>query len=120
MRIRIASVRRFKYTSTTYDFMEKYRIFLLFIILIPTPDFPYFYYMLGGNLGSLRYGDVSVMLCLFVRIAPVMRLYRVYLCTIIGVDISIWKAQGVYSYQTIRNKIQSECFLRVLFFILTP
>ena len=26
-----------------------------------TPDFPHFYYMLGGNLGSLLYGDVSVM-----------------------------------------------------------
>ena len=59
--IRIASVRRFEYTSTTYDFMENYRNFSLFIILIPTPDFPYFYYMLGGNLGSLLYGDVSVM-----------------------------------------------------------
>ena len=34
-------------------------IFLLFFILIPTPDFPHFYYMLGGNLGSLLYGDVS-------------------------------------------------------------
>ena len=33
----------------------------IFIILIPTPDFPHFYYMLGGNLGSLLYGDVSVM-----------------------------------------------------------
>ena len=33
----------------------------LIIILIPTPDFPHFYYMLGGNLGSLLYGDVSVM-----------------------------------------------------------
>ena len=32
-----------------------------FIILLPTPDFPHFYYMLGGNLGSLLYGDVSVM-----------------------------------------------------------
>ena len=42
--------------------MEKYRFFFsLFIILIPTPDFPHFYYMLGGNLGSLLYGDVSVM-----------------------------------------------------------
>ena len=30
-------------------------------MLIPTPDFPHFYYMLGGNLGSLLYGDVSVM-----------------------------------------------------------
>ena len=33
----------------------------LVIILIPTPDFPHFYYMLGGNLGSHLYGDVSVM-----------------------------------------------------------
>ena len=41
--------------------MEKYRKFSLFIILIPTPDFPHFYYMLGGNLGSLLHGDVSVM-----------------------------------------------------------
>ena len=60
MCIRIASVRRFLYTSTTY-FMEKYRDFSLFIILIPTPHFPHFYYMLDGNLGSLLYGDVSVM-----------------------------------------------------------
>ena len=36
-------------------------IFMMFIILIPTPDFPHFYYMLGGNLGSLLYGDVTVM-----------------------------------------------------------
>ena len=41
--------------------MEKYRKFSLFIILIPTPDFPHLYYMLGGNLGSLLYGDVSMM-----------------------------------------------------------
>ena len=41
--------------------MEKYRNFSLFIILISTPDFPHVYYMLGGNLGSLLYGDVSVM-----------------------------------------------------------
>ena len=34
---------------------------IIFVILISTPDFPYFYYMLGGNLGSLLYGDVSVM-----------------------------------------------------------
>ena len=40
--------------------MEKYQKLSLFIILIPTPDFPHFYYMLGGNLGSLLYGDVSV------------------------------------------------------------
>ena len=36
-------------------------IFLSFFILIPTPDFLHFYYMLGGNLRSLLYGDVSVM-----------------------------------------------------------
>ena len=46
--------------------MEKYRNFSLFIILISTPDYPHFYYMLGGNLGSLLYGDVSVMLfCIY-------------------------------------------------------
>ena len=35
----------------------------IFIILIPTPDFPHFYYVLDGNRGSLLYGDVSVMEC---------------------------------------------------------
>ena len=30
-------------------------------------DFPHFYYMLGGNLGSLLYGDVSVMVPQFSR-----------------------------------------------------
>ena len=44
--------------------MEKYWKRSIFIILIPTPDFPQFYYMLGGNLGSLLYGDVSVMITL--------------------------------------------------------
>ena len=34
----------------------------IFVNLLPSPDFPYFYYILGGNLGSLLYGDVSVML----------------------------------------------------------
>ena len=33
----------------------------LFIVLIPTPDLPLFYYMLGASLGQLLYGDVSVM-----------------------------------------------------------
>ena len=42
--------------------MEKYRTFSLSIILIPTLDFPHFYYMLGGHLVSLLYGDVSVMI----------------------------------------------------------
>ena len=43
--------------------IENFHFLSLFIILIPTPDFPHFYYMymLGGNLGSLLYGDVSVM-----------------------------------------------------------
>ena len=47
MCIRIVSARRFSYTSTTYDFMEKYCKLQLFIILNPT----HFYYMLCGNLG---------------------------------------------------------------------
>ena len=29
--------------------------------MIPTPDFPQFYYIFGGNLGSLLYGDVPLM-----------------------------------------------------------
>ena len=41
--------------------MEKYQKLFIFIILIPTPDFLHIYYMLGGNLGSLLYGDVSVI-----------------------------------------------------------
>ena len=36
-----------------------------FIILIPTTDFPYFYNTLGGNLGSLLYGDDFVMITLY-------------------------------------------------------
>ena len=39
-----------------------------FIILIPTPYPPHFYYMLGGNLGSLSYGDVSMMLRTFLSL----------------------------------------------------
>ena len=42
-----------------WRYIENYPFF---IILIPTPDFPHFYSMLGGNLRSLLYGDVSVML----------------------------------------------------------
>ena len=41
--------------------MEKYRNFSPFFHFDSDPDFPHFYYMLGGNLGSLLYGDVSVM-----------------------------------------------------------
>ena len=37
-----------KHIVTTYDFVEKLPFF---IVLIPTPDFPRFYYMLGANLG---------------------------------------------------------------------
>ena len=43
--------------------IEKYPFF---INLIPTPDSPHFFYMLGGNLGSLLYGDVSVMKAILV------------------------------------------------------
>ena len=44
--------------------MEKILKITYFIIFIPTPDFPHFYTMLGGNLGSLLYRDVSMMLML--------------------------------------------------------
>ena len=35
--------------------------FFLFLCFDSDPDFPQFCYMLGGNMGSLLYGDVSVM-----------------------------------------------------------
>ena len=42
--------------------MEKYRFFFTFYHFDSDPRFPPFLlYMLGGNLGSLLYGDVSVM-----------------------------------------------------------
>ena len=41
-----------------------------FIFLILTQDSPHFYYMLCVNLGSLLYGDVSVMFALvFIRLS---------------------------------------------------
>ena len=40
----------------------KLRYKLYFSFSIPTPGFPYFYYMLGANLGLLLYGEVSVMM----------------------------------------------------------
>ena len=46
--------------------------YCLFFILIPTPDFPHFYYMIGGNLGSLLYVDVSVMSSEHVIIKPAL------------------------------------------------
>ena len=54
-----------------------------FIILFPTPDFPHFYYMLDGNLGSLLYGDVSVMpsfkiIGFLVLEKKILRLYHMY------------------------------------------
>ena len=51
----------------------------IFIILILTPDFPHFYDMLGGNLGSLLYGDVSVMridVAAFVTLNPISLLAK--------------------------------------------
>ena len=60
MCIRIASVRRFSHPQHMI-LWRNIEIFSLFIFLIPTPDFLHFYYMLSGNLGSLLYGDVSVM-----------------------------------------------------------
>ena len=56
-----------------YDFMEKFPIFYH---LIPTPDFPYFYYMLGANLGLLLYGDVSVMFNHRLRIQSALGISR--------------------------------------------
>ena len=50
-----------RYTCTTYDFMENYRNVSFFISLILTPDFHLTYSKNVGNLGSLLYGDVSVM-----------------------------------------------------------
>ena len=35
---------------------------IIFYHFDSSPDFPHFNYMLGGNLGSLLYGDVSVMI----------------------------------------------------------
>ena len=48
----------------------------IFIILMLSPYFPHFYYMLGGNQGSLLYGDVSVML---VRLARVVTFFVLFL-----------------------------------------
>ena len=108
MCIRIASVRRFYYTSTTYDFMEKYRNFSLFIILIPTPDFPHFYYMLGGNQGSLLYGDVSVMLT--IQCEDYGFAYR---C---GRKHVIWKTKEYHNQCVFRNNIVFSHFCTRFFF----
>ena len=83
MCIRIASVRRSYYTSITYNFIEKYRKLSIFIIL--TPDFPHFYYILGGNLGSLLYGDVSVMQGSTVGL--ILTSVSVLLCVLISVKV---------------------------------
>ena len=37
------------------------------------PRFPHFYYVLGGNLGSLLYGDVFVMKCIHTKKANVLK-----------------------------------------------
>ena len=58
MCIRIASVI---HIHNILFYGEILKTFHFFIILILTPDFPQFYNMIGGNLGSLLYGDVSVM-----------------------------------------------------------
>ena len=47
---------------TTYDLMAKYRFFFTFYHFDSDPRYtPFLLYMFGGNLGSLLYGDVSVM-----------------------------------------------------------
>ena len=60
--------------------IENFHFLSLFIILIPTPDFPHFYYMLGGNLGSLLYGGVSVMSYLFIHVRVVLMLLVFMTC----------------------------------------
>ena len=64
MCIRIASPSNYNTYPQHMILWRNVEIIHFFIILIPTPDFPHFHYMLGGNLGSLLYGDVSVMICL--------------------------------------------------------
>ena len=54
-------------------------IYSLLSFLVPTPDFPHFYYMLGGNLGSLLYGDVSMMIFM---VDTLIYMYQcMYVCT---------------------------------------
>ena len=84
--------RRFLYTTKTYDFMEK---FFSFIILIPTPVFPHFYYMLGGNLGSLLYGDVSVML-MYLILSANDSLVQPHYETLGLQEISIQNCQSIF------------------------
>ena len=56
---------------------KKYQLYTLremlkiihFYHFVSDPRFPPFYYMLGGNLGSLLYGDVSVMVFKTLHIA---------------------------------------------------
>ena len=38
------------------------------------------YYMLGGNLGSLLYGDVSVMFIRLMNVLTFQHLYTGYIC----------------------------------------
>ena len=73
---------------------REYRIFSLFIILIPTPDFPHFYYMLGRNLGSLLYGDVSVMSCGFDSTSFLVIAYFL----VMGLDIKMLTIGPFYHY----------------------
>ena len=61
-KLSIKSYASVRFTHPQHMILWRYiEIFLSFFILIPTTDFPHFYYMLGRNLGSLLYGDVSVM-----------------------------------------------------------
>ena len=92
-----------------------------FIILIPTPDFPHFYYMLGGNVGSLLYGDVSVM-----RMSRVMRKSVFGVPTrfdtnkavqrqsmTIDLNIRIWEVEDFYSLCSKNKGSHQRLFLRL-------
>ena len=59
------------FTRPRYQVSVYRTIGSLVIILIPTPDFPHFYYMFGENLGSLLYEDVSVMSNFFQKVCSV-------------------------------------------------
>ena len=62
LRERLRTHKVFTIDQCFYLNYHKFSIksFVLDVIRIAS-DFPHFYYMLGGNLGSLLYGDVSVM-----------------------------------------------------------
>ena len=79
----------------------------LFIILIPTPDFPHFYYMLGANLGSLL----------------LQRCFRDNLLYYLGrTDPEVWMVSGTskqpkcYPVHIIASKLDNDILVNILGF----